>query len=326
MSAGEFDLIDLIRTRCDIERNDVRLGIGDDAAVLAPPPGHELVVSTDTLVEGVHFPAATGARDLGWKALAANLSDLAAMGATPAWALLALTLPDADRGFVADFADGFAELAAQHRVALVGGDTTRGPLAVTIVVHGFVPPDRALRRDGARVGDQVLVTGTIGDAAGGLACLQRRTPRLLELSPEVRAALLGRLERPTPRLAAGGALRDVATACIDVSDGLLADLGHIAARSGVGIELDAHRLPTSAALFAAFDEHERLVLQAAGGDDYELAFTAPLDRVAAVEGDLARVGCGATRIGHVVAGDGVRLLDAGGGEITLARAGWNHFA
>lgn len=323
---AEFDLIDLIRARCAVERNDVRLGIGDDAAILAPPPGHDLVVSTDTLVEGVHFPASTSARDLGWKALAVNLSDLAAMGATPAWALLALTLPNADRAFVVDFADGFAELAAHHRVALVGGDTTSGRLSVTVVVHGFVPPDRALRRDGARVGDQVFVTGTIGDAAGGLACLERRQPHLLEIPVEVRDALVARLERPTPRLAAGAVLRDSATACLDVSDGLLADLGHIAARSGVGIELVADCLPTSSALLAAFDEHERLVLQAAGGDDYELAFTAPLDRATAIERDLARIGCGATRIGTVVPGNGVRLLDAGGGEIALARRGWNHFA
>lgn len=323
---AEFDLIDLIRTRCAIERADVRLGIGDDAAILTPPPGHELVVSTDTLVEGVHFSASTGARDLGWKALAVNLSDLAAMGATPAWALLALTLPQADRAFVADFADGFAELAAQHRVALVGGDTTSGPLSVTIVVHGFVPPERALRRDGARVGDQVFVTGTLGDAAGGLACLERRNPHLLETPIDVRAALIARLERPAPRLAAGAVLRDSATACIDVSDGLLADLGHIAARSGVGIELDAHSLPTSSALLAAFDENERLVLQAGGGDDYELAFTAPTERATAIERDLASIGCGATRIGSVVAGRGVRLLDAAGGELAPARAGWNHFA
>lgn len=322
---SEFDLIDLIRARCAIERADVRLGIGDDAAILAPPPGQELVVSADTLVEGVHFPASTGARDLGWKALAVNLSDLAAMGATPAWALLALTLPRADRAFVADFADGFAELAAPHRVALVGGDTTSGPLAATVIVHGFVSPERALRRDGARVGDQVFVTGVIGDAAGGLACLERRNPHLLEVPAEVRAELIARLDRPTPRLAAGTALRDTATACIDVSDGLLADLGHIAARSGVGIELDARSLPTSSALLAAFDENERLVLQAGGGDDYELAFTAPLDRATTIERDLARIGCGATRIGSVVAGRGVRLLDGAGGEIALPRSGWNHF-
>lgn len=323
---AEFDLIDLIRTRCAIERADVRLGIGDDAAILAPPPGHELVVSTDTLVEGVHFPPSTAARDLGWKALAVNLSDLAAMGATPAWALLALTLPQADRAFVADFADGFAELAAQHRVALVGGDTTSGPLSVTVVVHGFVPPERALRRDGARVGDQVFVTGSVGDAAGGLACLERRHPQPFEVPADARAALIARLERPTPRLAAGSALRDSATACIDVSDGLLADLGHIAARSGVGIELDAWTLPTSSALLAVFDENERLVLQAGGGDDYELAFTAPIERATTIERDLARLGCGATRIGTVVAGRGVRLLDAKGGEIALSQRGWNHFA
>ncbi len=323
---AEFDLIDLIRARCAIERNDVRLGIGDDAAILAPPPGHDLVVCTDTLVEGVHFPASTSARDLGWKALAVNLSDLAAMGATVAWALLALTLPNPDRVFVADFADGFAELAAQHHVALVGGDTTSGPLSVTVTVHGFVPPERALRRDGARLGDAVFVTGTIGDAAGGLACLERRHAHLLEIPAEVRDALVGRLQRPTPRLAAGAVLRDAATACLDVSDGLLADLGHIAARSGVGIELDAASLPTSSALLAAFDADERLVLQAAGGDDYELAFTAPFDRANAIERDLARIGCGATRIGSVVVGEGVHLLDAAGGHITLSRRGWNHFA
>ncbi len=323
---AEFDLIELIRARCAIERNDVRLGIGDDAAILAPPPGHDLVVCTDTLVEGVHFPASTSARELGWKALAVNLSDLAAMGATPAWALLALTLPHPDRAFVADFADGFAELAAQHHVALVGGDTTSGPLSVTVTVHGFVPPERALRRDGARLGDAVFVTGTIGDAAGGLACLERRQPHLLELPADVRDALIERLQRPTPRVAAGAVLRDAASACLDVSDGLLADLGHIAARSGVGIELDAASLPTSSALLAAFDADERLVLQAAGGDDYELAFTAPFDCANAIERDLASIGCGATRIGSVVVGEGVHLLDASGGHITLSQRGWSHFA
>jgi thiamine-monophosphate kinase len=151
----EFDLIELFRSRCASSRADVRTGIGDDAAVLAVPAGHELVVAVDTLVAGVHFPGSTSARDLGWKALAVNLSDLAAMGATPAWALLALTLPEAERDFVAGFAEGFAELAAQHHVALVGGDTTRGPLSVTVTVHGFVPSQRALLRDGAAAGDLV---------------------------------------------------------------------------------------------------------------------------------------------------------------------------
>lgn len=325
----EFDLIDLIRERCAIARADVILGIGDDAAVLAMPVGHELVVCTDTLVAGVHFPLSTHGFDVGWKSLAVNLSDLAAMGATPAWSLLALTLPEAERGFVADFADGFAELASQHRVALVGGDTTRGPLTISVVAHGFVPPDRALRRVGAQVGDVVFVTGTLGDAAAGLRCLDTRDPKassLFNAPPDTREFLIERLNRPTPRIAAGIALREFASACIDVSDGLVADLGHIATQSTVGIDIDALELPSSPALLALFDADERLALQAAGGDEYELAFTVPVSRVADMQRDLARIGCGAARIGRVVEGQGVRLLDAQGVEIPLRRRGWEHFA
>ncbi|HEY6943170.1 thiamine-phosphate kinase [Dokdonella sp.] len=324
----EFDLIELIRTRCTVARADVRLGIGDDAAVLAVPPGHELAVSTDTLVAGVHFPPGTAACDLGWKALAVNLSDLAAMGATPAWSLLALTLPDATREFVDGFIDGYAELAAQHGVALVGGDTTRGPLAIGVTVLGFVAPGRALRRDGAQPGDVVYVTGTLGDAAAGLRCLDRRDAHahaLFNAPPDTREALVERLNRPTPRIAAGSALRGVASACIDVSDGLLADLGHIAERSGVGIEIDADALPASSALLALFERDERLVLQATGGDDYELAFCVPPARAGDVQRDLARLGCGATRIGRVIAGERVRLFDRDGSELVPERSGWDHF-
>jgi thiamine-monophosphate kinase len=325
---AEFDLIEIIRTHCTVARADVRLGIGDDAAILAPPPGHDLVVSTDTLVAGVHFTPLTSARDLGWKSLAVNLSDLAAMGATPAWALLALTLPDADPGFVEDFAKGFSELAAQHHVALVGGDTTGGPLSVTVVVHGFVPIGHAMRRAGAQPGDQVFVTGTLGDAAAGLRCFDGRdllAHALFNAPLGTRESLIARLHRPTPRITAGSALRGLASACIDVSDGLLADLGHIAERSRVGIEIDALELPASSALLALFDAPERLALQASGGDDYELAFTASPTRAVDLLRDLARVGCGATRIGRVVAGDGVRLLDIDGAQIAMRRRGWEHF-
>lgn len=325
---AEFNLIDLIRERCAVTRADVRLGIGDDAAILAPPAGQELIVSTDTLVADVHFSSTTEARDVGWKSLAVNLSDLAAMGATPAWALLALTLPDASRGFVEGFAEGFAELAAQHHVALVGGDTTQGHLSITVVVHGFAPPEQALRRDGARPGDQVFVTGTLGDAAAGLRCLDHRDRRVAELfnAPgETREALIARLHRPTPRMSAGTALRGLASACIDVSDGLLADLGHIAAGSDVAIEIDAAQLPASSALLALFGESERLALQAGGGDDYELAFTASSLQAPAIMRDLARIGCGVSRIGRVIAGEGVRLLDDDGKEIALGRRGWEHF-
>lgn len=317
---AEFDLIDVIRRHCDTTRADVRLGIGDDAAILAPPPGHELAICTDTLVAGVHFPAGTAPEAIGWKALAVNLSDLAAMGATPAWALLALTLPEADADFVDRFAAGFAALAAQHRLALVGGDTTAGPLTITVTVHGFVPPGQALRRDGARVGDQVFVTGTLGDAAAALAARRRQVPAAQ------REALDARLDRPEPRVAAGAALRGLASACIDVSDGLLADLHHVAVRSGVAVEIDAAALPASAALLGTFEGDERLALQLGGGDDYELAFTAAPALAGDLLRDLARIGCGATRIGRVVEGAGVQAFDGAGQAITLARNGWEHFA
>lgn len=318
---AEFDLIERIRRRCDVARADVVLGIGDDAAVLAVPAAHELVACTDTLVAGVHFPSATAPADIGWKALAVNLSDLAAMGATPAWALLALTLPHADDDFMAAFADGFAELAAAHHVALVGGDTTHGPLAITVTAHGFVAPGQALRRDGARSGDEVFVTGTLGDAAAALRLLG--TPR--EADRDF-AALRARLDRPSPRVAAGAVLRARADACIDISDGLLADLGHIARQSGVGIEIEAAYLPASSALLAMFDGADRYALQLAGGDDYELAFSVPPAQAHALTVDLARIGCAATRIGRVVDGAGVRALDAHGDPIELPRRGWEHFA
>lgn len=325
--AMEFRLIDRIRERTAQGREDVRLGIGDDAALLAVPAGMELAVAIDTLVEGVHFPRGTSPADLGWKALAANLSDLAAMGATPAWALLALTLPEAmdaaaREAFVDGFADGFAALAQPQRLALVGGDTTRGPLAVSVAVHGFVPPGQALARAGARAGDAVLVTGTLGDAAAGLRLLQQGIG-----ADDARAApLVGRLNRPTPRLAAGLALRGRASACIDVSDGLLADLGHVCAASGAGAEIEAALLPRSPALLGLFDEAAALDFALAGGDDYELCFTVPAARVAEVQADLARLGCGAARIGRIVEGAGVRVRGADGAWLAPARRGWDHFA
>lgn len=325
----EFDLIEILRVRCALARADVRIGIGDDAAVVLPPVGHDLVVATDTLVAGVHFPHATRAEDIGWKSLAVNLSDLAAMGATPAWALLALTLPAADADFVARFADGFAALAAQHHVALIGGDTTSGPLAINVTALGFVPPGQALRRDGARAGDLVFVTGTLGDAAAALRCEAEASSRAigkLSVAHGVREALRLRLDRPMPRVAAGIVLRGAASACIDVSDGLLADLGHIARQSGVGIEIAAAELPASPALLQAFDAQIRPALQAAGGDDYELAFTLAPTLEAETLRDLAKIGCGATRIGRVVDGVGARLLDENGAPIIVDRPGWEHFA
>ncbi|UPG86626.1 thiamine-phosphate kinase [Luteibacter aegosomatis] len=315
----EFDLIERIRRHTDVNRDDVATGIGDDAAVVAVPAGRELAIAVDTLVEGVHFPVGTAPADIGWKALAVNLSDLAAMGATPAWALLALTLPTSDEAFVDGLARGFAELATPYRLALIGGDTTRGPLTVTVAVHGFTAPGEALLRSGARVGDVVMVTGTLGDAAAGLRCLAEA-----DASPYV--ALVERLNRPTPRVSAGQALRGIATACIDVSDGLVADLGHLCARSGVGAEIDVAMLPRSSAMLAHFHDADAIDFALGGGDDYELCFTVPADRANEVAADLARIGGGATRIGRVVEGAGVHVIDASGQAVAPVRAGWNHFA
>ncbi len=270
----------------------------------------------------MHFPAGTEPADIGWKALAVNLSDLAAMGATPAWALLALTLPRPDAAFVDGFAEGFAQLAGQYRLALVGGDTTRGALTLSVAVHGFVPPGQALTRAGAQVGDAVLVTGTLGDAAAGLRCL----PSRMDIQATARDFLVNRLNRPTPRVAAGLALRGRASACIDVSDGLLADLGHVCTASGVGAEIDAALLPCSPALLGAFDEAAVRDFALTGGDDYELCFTVPAARMDEVRDDLAKLGCGATRIGRIVAGEGVRVRGADGAWLEPARSGWDHFA
>ena len=315
MGAGEFDLIARIRARV-ATRADVVLGIGDDAALLAPPPGRQLVVTADTLNDGVHFPRGTSPADVGWKALAVNLSDLASMGAEPAWCTLSLSLPQSDPAWIEGFLDGFLDLAGQHGIALVGGDTTRGPLSIAVTAMGLVEPGRALRRDGARVGDEVWVTGTLGDAAGGLALLDR------EPVPALRA----RLDRPTPRVAAGRALAGIATACVDVSDGLLADLGHVCARSHVAAHLDVDALPASAALREAFGEADRIALQASGGDDYELCFTAPADASADIDAVSAQFGLRITRIGRIVAGEGVHPVDAKSQPWSSPRRGYDHFA
>jgi thiamine-monophosphate kinase len=298
---GEFALIDRIRARVRA-RADVVLGIGDDAAVLRVPAGHHLVVSTDTLVAGVHFPAETAPADIGWKALAVNLSDLAAMAAAPAWCTLALTLPDADADWVDAFLDGFLELADEHDVALVGGDTTAGPLSITVTVHGLVPEGQALRRDGARAGDEVWVTGSIGDAAGALSQWRARGP--------CSAKLRHRLDRPTPRIAAGLALRGLASSGIDLSDGLAADLG---------------RLPTSRTLADHFEEALRWPLQLSGGDDYELCFTAPASAAFAIEQALAACEVTGTVVGQLVAGPGLQFATPEGEAYVPAAAGFQHF-
>ncbi|WP_133000557.1 thiamine-phosphate kinase [Luteimonas arsenica] len=317
---AEFKLIDRIRERAGHARGDVVLGIGDDAALLQPPPGMQLVVTMDTLNDGVHFPGGTDAARVGWKALAVNLSDLAAMGAEPAWCTLSLSLPRSDRAWVDGFLDGFLALAAEYDVALVGGDTTCGPLAVSVAAHGFVDPGRALRRDGAREGDGVWVSGTLGGAAGALE--QWRAGGAID------PALRERLDRPRPRIALGRALAGVATACIDISDGLLADLGHVCAASGVAARVEVDALPGGRLLRPHFGNDALRALQATGGDDYELCFTLPegADAMAAAAATAAATGVEVTRIGTVVAGQGVEAFDRDGRCWSPPRAGHEHFA
>ncbi len=313
----EFDLIARIRQRAAI-RSDVILGIGDDAALLCVPPGKQLVVAMDTLNAGVHFPADTAPADIGWKALAVNLSDLAAMAASPAWCTLSLSLPQPDAAWLDGFLDGFLALAAQHDVALVGGDTTRGPLSICVTAHGLVDPRGALLRSGARIGDDVWVTGTLGDAAGALRQWQADGP--------ADAALRRRLDRPMPRVEAGLRLAGIAHACIDISDGLLADLGHVCRASRVGAQIDVDALPASEALLQTFDIETRRELQTAGGDDYELCFTAPKTARLAVQDAMRASDMPVTRLGRITGDAGKLVLRDGDGiEWLPPRAGYVHF-
>lgn len=313
---GEFDLIRLIRRAAGPGDAGVVLGIGDDAAVLDVPGDRDLVTTVDTLNAGVHFDAKTPAADIGYKALAVNLSDLAAMGAEPRWALLSLSLPEADEGFLAAFVEGFLSLARQHGVSLVGGDTCAGPLSVTVTALGLVRPGEALRRDGARPGDLVAVSGTPGLAALALERLSAG------LAPGERAGEA--LRKPVPRVALGAALVGKASACIDISDGLRADLGHVVQTSGCGAVIELGRLPGHGA-FAGCGDHRRWRLQLAGGDDYELCFTLPPRHAPALRGIAHETGLQLSTIGSIVEAPGVRCVTPDGSHFDVERTGYEHF-
>ena len=319
MSVSEFDLIRDYFARATGARADVLLGIGDDCALLRPPPDLALAVSVDTLVAGRHFLADADPLGLGHKALAVNLSDLAAMGAQPAWATLALTLPQVDKNWLRAFVDGFAALAASHDVQLVGGDTTRGPLSITVQVHGFVDPLLALRRSGARAGHRLLVSGTVGDAGLALQLMQQHLG-----GGGVDSRLCRRLDRPTPRVALGRLLVGQAGAAIDVSDGLIADLGHICTASGVGARVELARLPLS----PAFREHcppRQWRPALAGGDDYELLFSVAADRIEALRERCRAAGESVQEIGCLVDVPGITLVYPDGRESTEIPDGFDHF-
>lgn len=318
MSVSEFELIADFFAGATDARPDVPLGIGDDCALLHPPPGTWLAVSMDTLVEGRHFLAGAEPDALGHKALAVNLSDLAAMGAEPAWATLSLTLPQADRAWLGEFMAGFAALAAPHRVQLVGGDTTRGPLSITVQVHGFVDPAAVLRRSAGRPGDRLFVSGTVGDAGLALERLAKSPSAALD------AHLAARLHRPTPRVALGRLLAGRATAAIDVSDGLVADLGHICEASACGARITLERLPLSPAVAAACAGGDwRCAL--AGGDDYELLFSVAPGQVDEVQAACRAAGEAVQEIGSLVAGAGVTVVYPDGRLSRGVPGGFDHF-
>lgn len=317
---SEFDLIDRFFARSRPLGDAVTLGIGDDCALLAPTPGNQWAISSDMLVEGRHFFPGADAAGLGHKSLAVNLSDLAAMGARPVGFTLALALPAADTGWLGPFSEALLALADVHGCALVGGDTTRGPLTISITVFGEVPPDSALRRDAARAGDDIWVSGCLGDARLALAHFRHE----LVLDDAALAVAAERMHRPQPRVALGRALRRIAHAAIDVSDGLIGDLGHILKRSRVGATVQADSLPTGPALsLQEIEIRRRFAL--AGGDDYELCFTAPAEHRDAVATAARSAGISVSRIGKIESVPGLRLIDAAGAPLCLDLSAFDHF-
>ncbi|MEJ1339615.1 MAG: thiamine-phosphate kinase [Candidatus Sedimenticola sp. (ex Thyasira tokunagai)] len=320
MALSEFELIRSYFSHTGSRRNDVLLGVGDDCALLQPPSGMQLAVSIDTLVEGVHFFPNTDPESLGHKTLAVNLSDLAAMGAQPAWVTLALTLPRSDPSWLEGFSRGFADLAERYGVQLIGGDTTSGPLNISVQVHGFVEPAKALHRDAAQPGDLIYVTGTLGDA--GLALLQAQGRYALNAAVE---ELKLHLEKPEPRINVGIAVAGIAAAGIDISDGLLSDLGHICRASGVGATLQLTQIPLSAAVAAYIEESGDWTVPLAAGDDYELCLTVPDHRREVFESLASDMDVELTLIGRVEEGSGVRIVDGSGEVVSIRRQGFEHF-
>ncbi|ATO32036.1 Thiamine-monophosphate kinase [Dickeya dianthicola] len=322
MAQGEFDVIARYFNRVGYSRRNVELGIGDDCALLNIPSKQLLAVSTDTLVSGIHFLPDIDPADLAYKSLAVNLSDLAAMGADPAFVSLALTLPAIDADWLAAYSDSLFEQLAYYDMQLIGGDTTRGPLSMTLTIQGLVPSGRALKRSGARIGDWIYVTGTLGDSAAGLAILQAR----LQVSDaDDRQWLLQRHLRPQPRILYGQALRDLASAAIDLSDGLASDLGHILKASDCGARINLDALPYSSALLRHDDPEQAMRWALSGGEDYELCFTVPELNRGALEVAIGHLGARYTCIGQIgAASEGLSFFRSGQ-PVTVNLKGYDHF-
>lgn len=317
--ASEFDLIARYFTR---PAPSAKLGVGDDAALIAVNPGFELAISTDMLVAGTHFFPDVDPVALGHKALAVNLSDMAAMGAVPRWALLSLSLPQADEVWLKQFSSGFLALADEYGVELIGGDTTRGPLIISVTILGEVEAGRALRRDAAQADDDIWVSGELGGAAMALQCVSGGLP----LEADEEALCLERLHRPLPRVGLGCALLGMANAAIDISDGLIADLGHILERSHLGAEVHLASLPLAEAASKRLEQAGVMRAVLAGGDDYELCFTAPREQAAAIMRVAEKTGVPITRVGRITQGAGLRLLGEAGQALSVQMTGFDHFA
>ncbi|CAI8727675.1 thiamine-phosphate kinase [Kosakonia quasisacchari] len=323
MACGEFSLIARYFDRVRNSRRDVETGIGDDCALLNVPEKQTLAISVDTLVAGNHFLLDIDPADLAYKAIASNLSDLAAMGADPAWLTLALTLPEADEAWLQAFSDSLFEQLNYYDMQLIGGDTTRGPLSMTIGIHGYVPVGRAMKRSGAKPGDWIYVTGTPGDSAAGLAILQQRL--VVDDSADAQY-LLKRHLRPTPRVLQGQALRNLASSAIDLSDGLISDLAHVLKASSCGARIDLNALPFSDAIRRHVTPDQALRWALSGGEDYELCFTVPELNRGALDVAIGQLGAPFTCIGQISADIEGLHFTRDGKAVTLDWKGYDHFA
>ena len=323
-SLTEFELISRYFSNIDGGNlsSVVTLGVGDDCALMSIPEGQQLALSIDTLVAGRHFPVDASPYDLAQRALAVSVSDLAAMGATPLAFTLALTLPSVESSWLKEFSQGLRLAAQTYRIPLIGGDTTQGPLSLTLQVHGAVPTGRALRRSGGSAGDGIFVSGTLGDAAAALAMMQQS----LAVSDHQQPFLLERFYRPQARLALGKKLLGLATAAIDVSDGLLADLGHICRASGVGAKIHTENIPLSPVLSKVVAREQGLGYALTGGDDYELCFTAPVKCREALADIAGELGLAVSEIGLLVEGEGLTCVDSLGQPLSFNSTGYQHFS
>ena len=324
MTHSEFSLIDYYFKSRGVQRDDVTLGVGDDAALTRVPDGNQLVTSVDTLVGGIHFPEDTPPYSIGYKSLAVNLSDMAAMGAEPAWVTLSLTLPKINEDWIQQFCDGFYQLAEQFNVQLIGGDTTQGPMSITVQAMGFVPVGTALTRNGAQQGDVIFVSGSLGEAAAGLS-IALDSKRRDDLLSEEQKYLLQRLRQPSPRVELGIKLQGIATAAIDISDGLAADLHHILEASKVGATINRNSLSQSSHSVFSEDLNQSLQWVLHGGDDYELCFTTAEGNRSTVNSIARQLGLTVTEIGKIENQNGLRLLDENANEEILP-IGYVHFS